>query len=97
MYCRDTTDAATEQITRLSKLRSYFNTYTTITDRSPAILATMDSQETITFDACHNLTDTGVAALARLPTLRVAGRGLTEAVTLSFPDSVTVHFSACAT
>ena len=94
MYCRDTTDAATEQITGLSKLSCYFNSYTTITDRTPEILSTMDSLERITFDACHGLTDAGIAHLARLPRLRelnVAGRGLTAAVGRSFPATVAVH------
>ena len=45
MYCRDTTDAATEHLTGLSKLTYYFNSYTTITDRTPEILSTMDSLE----------------------------------------------------
>jgi hypothetical protein len=54
----------------------------------------MDSLERITFDACHGLTDAGVAKLARLPKLRelrVAGRGLTAAVRRPFPASVAVH------
>ena len=37
MYCRDTTDAATEHLPGLSKLAYYFNSYTTITDRTPEI------------------------------------------------------------
>jgi Leucine-rich repeat (LRR) protein len=96
MYCRDTTDAATEQITSLPKLRRYFNSYTTITDRTPLLLSGMDSLDEITFDACHNLTDSGVAALAKLPRLRelrVAGNGLTPIVASMFPPSVTVHYS----
>ena len=36
MYCRDTTDAATEHITGLANLTYYFNSYTTITDRTPS-------------------------------------------------------------
>ena len=70
MYCRDTTDAATEHITGLPKLSYYFNSYTTITDRTPELLSAMDSLERITFDACHGLTNAGVARLARLPRLR---------------------------
>ncbi len=94
MYCRDTTDTATEHITRLRKLSYYFNSYTTITDRTPALLSEMDSLERITFSACHNLTDAGVARLARLPRLRelrVSGRGLTPAVANGFPPSVLVN------
>jgi hypothetical protein len=94
MYCRETTDAATEQIAGLSKLAHYYNSYTTVTDRTPAMLSAMESLERITFDACHGLTDAGVAALARLPRLRelrVSGRGLTAAVGRPFPPTVAVH------
>ncbi len=94
MYCRDTTDAATEHIAGLSTLTSYFNSYTTITDRTPEILSAMDALERITFDTCHGLTDAGIARLARLPRLRelrVSGRGLTAAVGRPFPPAVAVH------
>jgi hypothetical protein len=93
MYCRDTTDAATEHITALDNLTYYFNSYTTITDRSPELLSTMPSLERITFDTCHGLTDAGVTALAALPSLRelrVSGRGITPAVTTAFPPHIRV-------
>jgi hypothetical protein len=96
MYCRDTTDAATEHIAGLGKLRRYFNSYTMITDRTPQILSGIESLESVTFDACHNLTDEGVAALARLPhlkELRVAGNSLTPEVGKAFPRGVSVHYS----
>jgi hypothetical protein len=96
MYCRNTTDAATEHITGLRQLTYYFNSYTTITDRTPELLSTMPSLERITFDTCHGLTDAGVAQLACLPRLRelnVSGRGLTAAVVAAFPPSVTVRRS----
>ena len=96
MYCRDTTDAATEHIKGLSKLKKYFNSYTTITDRTAQLLSHMDSLEEITFDACHNITNDGVAALARLPRLqklRVSGRQITQTVTAPFPASITVYVS----
>ena len=95
MYCRDTTDAATEHITGLSKLSYYFNSYTTITDRTPALLSAMDSLERITFDACHALTNAGVARLARLPKLRVlraSGRQITGDVAGAFRPDVAVHW-----
>jgi len=94
MYCRDTTDAATEHITNLRRLSSYFNSYTTITDRTPELLSTMDSLERITFDTCHGLTNTGVARLARLSKLRelrVSGQGITPAVRDAFAPGVEVH------
>jgi hypothetical protein len=94
MYCRETTDAATERIVGLPRLTYYFNSYTTITDRTPALLAGMDSLERVTFDGCHALTDAGVAALARLPRLRelrVSGRGVTQEVGRAFPPGVDVR------
>lgn len=96
MYCRNTTDAATEHITGLAKLRKYFNSYTVITDRTPALLSTMDALEEITLSACNNVTDDGVAQLARLPRLRklaVSGTRLTPAVAARFPKGVTVRYS----
>ena len=96
MYCRDTTDVATEHIAGLTKLQRYFNSYTMITDRTPQILSEIDSLESVTFDACHNLTNEGIAALARLPRLkevRVAGNALTRGVSRAFPRGVSVHYS----
>ena len=94
MYCRDTTDAATEHIVGLPKLSYYFNSYTTITDRTPELLSGMNTLERVTFDTCHGLTDAGVAKLARLPRLkelRVSGRRITDAVGTMFPASVAVN------
>jgi hypothetical protein len=93
MYCRDTTDAATEHITGLRNLSSYFNSYTTVTDRTPELLSTMDSLERITFDTCHDLTNAGIARLARLPKLRelhALGRQITSEVRKAFPATVEV-------
>jgi hypothetical protein len=93
MYCRDTTDAATEHITGLGKLKSYFNSYTTITDRTPELLSTMDSLEGITFDTCHYLTNAGVARLARLPHLKklhASGGHITSDVARPFRPEVKV-------
>jgi hypothetical protein len=93
MYCRDTTDAATEHIVGLPHLSYYFNSYTTITDRTPELLSTMDSLERITFDTCHGLTNAGVARLARLPRLRelrVSGRGITPGIRGAFGPDVSV-------
>jgi hypothetical protein len=91
MYCRETTDTATGHITGLKRLSSYFNSYTTVTDRTPELLSTMDSLERVTFDACHNLTDAGITRLARLPhlrELRASGRGITSNVRGAFPARV---------
>jgi hypothetical protein len=91
MYCRNTTDAATEHLTGLAALRSYFNSYTTITDRTPELLSRLDALEHVTFDNCHRLTNTGIAHLARLPRLRrlrVNSHGVTPAVRAAFGAAV---------
>jgi len=94
MYCRDTTDAATEWITGLTNLTHYFNSYTTISDRTPRLLATMPSLERVTLKGCHQLTDDGVAALNVLPRLRevrVSGNALTPALVTRFRPEVRVR------
>jgi hypothetical protein len=99
MYCRETTDAATEHITGLGRLSYYFNSYTTITDRTPELLSTMDSLERVTFDSCHELTDAGIARLARLlklRELRVSGRRITSGVRAPFPPGVEVIYGPLA-
>jgi hypothetical protein len=96
MYCRNTTDLATEQITGLRNLRSYFNSYTMITDRTPELLSRMDSLEKITFNSCPNLTNAGIAKLARLPVLRevrVSGERITGDIVAAFPSGVRVFYS----
>ncbi len=93
MYCRDTTDAATEHLVELKALRNYFNSYTAITDRTPELLSRLDSLEQVTFDNCHQLTDTGIAHLARLPNLsrvRVNSHAVTPAARAAFAGTVDV-------
>ena len=67
MYCRDTTDVATEHIAGLPNLKKYFASYTRITDRTMEILSKMTSLERISFYGCAGVTNAGVSALARLP------------------------------
>ena len=67
--------------------------YTTITDRTPELLAAMESLECVTFDGCHNLTNAGIAHLARLPRLRelrASGRQITPDVVDTFSPGVNV-------
>ena len=97
MYCRDTTDAATEHLVGLTVLRSYFNSYTTITDRTPELLSRLDSLERVTFDNCHRLTNAGIAHLARLPRLayvRVNSRNVSPAARAAFAATVDVDIEA---
>jgi len=97
MYCRDTGDRATEHIRSLAHLRKYFASYNLITDRTPEILAGMQTLEEVTFDTCAALTNQGVAALARLPALRRVGlsgmRQVTREVVAAFPSRVQVSWS----
>ena len=70
MYCRDTTDVATEHIAGLSKLKTYYAGQTKITDRSLEILSRMPSLENLEFWNCAGITNAGVAQLPALPALR---------------------------
>jgi hypothetical protein len=69
MYCRETTDAATEHIADL-RLKSYYAGLTQITDRSLEILARMESLESIELYETRNVTTAGLVHLAALPRLR---------------------------
>jgi Leucine Rich repeat len=96
MYCRETSDAATEHIVRLPQLKDYFASYTRITDRTPELLSHMDSLERITLDGCAGVTNAGLAHLARLPRLRelrVSGPQITSEIVSHFPSRVRVHYS----
>jgi hypothetical protein len=96
MYCRDTSDTATEHNVRLPRLSRYFASYTRITDRTPELLSRMDSLESITLDRCAAVTNTGLAQLVRLPRLRelrVSGPQITPDVVSGFPARVRVHHS----
>jgi hypothetical protein len=97
MYCRETTDRATEHITGL-RIRKYFASYNRITDRTPELLSGMESVEEVTFDTCAGLTNRGVVALARLPKLRkvaVSGMaGVTRDVATAFGPQVSVRYHA---
>jgi hypothetical protein len=65
MYCRDTTDVATEHIADL-QLRSYYAGLTQITDRSLEILGRMTSLERIEFYECLHITDAGLVFLTEV-------------------------------
>ena len=96
MYCRDTTDAATEHIAGLSKLKTYYAGQTKITDRSLEILSRMPSLEKLEFWNCGGITNAGVAHLAALPALReisVDGcRQVTPQAVAVFPAPVRARY-----
>ncbi len=96
MYCRETTDVATEHIGGL-QLRSYYAGLTQITDRSLEILGRMGSLERIELYEWLHVTDAGLVFVATLPRLRqfeVSGSsGVTLEGTKVFPTSVTVRYS----
>jgi hypothetical protein len=87
MYCRDTTDRATEHIATLASLKNYFASYTKVSDRTPEILSGIASLETIGLAAILGITNAGIAALAKLPRLRELDLGGLQHVT---PDVVSV-------
>ena len=97
MYCRDTGDAATDHISGLSRLKTYYAGKTNITDRSLEILARMTSLEHLEFWQCAGLTDVGMRQLAGLPHLReISLDGLpnvTRQAAASFPAHVRVRYS----
>jgi hypothetical protein len=96
MYCRETGDAATEQIAQLH-LRYYYAGLTQITDRSLELLGRMSSLEQVELYECKGITDAGLAWLAALPRLRElaceASPGVTLEGTKMFPAHVRVRYS----
>jgi len=98
MYCRDTTDIATEHIQTLPNLKKYHAGYTQITDRTLEMLSSMDSLEELSFEGCKSITDAGLTALATLPRLRELSIGgsprVTRASISAFPNNIRVNYSA---
>jgi len=98
MYCRDTTDVATEHIQTLPNLKKYHAGYTQITDRTLEILSSMDSLEELSFEGCKSITDVGLTALASLPRLRELSVGgcprVTRATISAFPTTIRVNYSS---
>lgn len=89
MYCRETSDSATEHIEQLSRLKTYYAGMTQITNRSLEILSRMSSLEHLEFWGCQRITDVGLLQLLALPRLReitVSGSpGVTPDVLAAFP------------
>jgi len=98
MYCRDTTDVATDHIQALPNLKKYHAGYTQITDRTLEMLSSMDSLEEVSFEGCKWITDDGLTALASLPRLRELSVGgsprVTRTAISAFPTTIRVNYSA---
>ena len=98
MYCRDTTDVATEHIQALPNLRKYHAGYTRITDRSLEMLSRMSSLEEASFEGCKWISDDGLTVLATLPRLRELSIGGSPRVTRTgisaFPNNIRVNYSS---
>ena len=96
MYCRETTDTATEYIAGL-RLRYYYAGLTLITDRSLEVLGRMPTLEQIELYECKGVTDAGLVFLAGLPRLREVHLDGLPGVTLEgtrvFPARVSVKYS----
>lgn len=96
MYCRDTSDAATEHITGLP-LKYYYAGLTQITDRSLELLGRITPLEQVEFYECQKITDAGLPFLTRLPKLREVALDSLPGVTLEgtkvFPPHVRVRYS----
>ncbi|MEN3330395.1 MAG: hypothetical protein V7638_5202 [Acidobacteriota bacterium] len=98
MYCRDTTDVATEHIQTLPNLKKYHAGYTQITDRTLEMLSSMDSLEELSFEGCKSITDAGLTAFASLPRLRNLSIGgcpnVTRTGISAFPSTIRVNYSS---
>jgi hypothetical protein len=96
MYCRDTTDAATEHIVNLT-IKYYYAGLTKITDRTLELLGRITSLENVEFYECNGVTDRGLPFLAALPNLREVHLdslpGVTFDGTRVFPETVRVYYS----
>lgn len=96
MYCRETTDIATEHVANL-RLKTYYAGLTQITDRSLEILGRMLTLESIELYETRDVTDAGLAYLAGLPRLREVHLSGLPNVTLAgtrvFPAHVLVDFN----
>ena len=96
MYCRDTTDVATNHLTRLPNLKKYHAGYTLITDTSLELLSRIKSLEELSFEGCKFITDVGVPFLTTLPRLREISIGGCPKVTRSgvtgFAPGVRVNY-----
>src|SRR5262249_12664012 len=96
MYCRSTTDAATEHVAGL-RLRRYYAGLTQITDRTLETLGRIETLEEIEFYECLRITDAGLPFLAKLPHLRTLDVHKSPDATFDgtrvFPASVLVKYS----
>ena len=96
MYCRDTTDVATNHLVGMPQLKKYHAGYTLITDASLELLSRIKSLEEMSFEGCKFITDAGIPFLTTLPQLREISIGGCPKVTRSgvtrFASGVRVNY-----
>ena len=95
MYCRDTSDLATEHIIGCRSSALISRATRGITDRTPELLSQMDSLEKVTLDSWQS-DECRIGSSDRLPRLRellVSGPGITPDIVNAFPARVRVHYS----
>jgi hypothetical protein len=96
MYCRDTTDIATNYITGMGNLKKYHAGYTLITDTSLEMLSRIKTLEEISFEGCKFITGAGIPFLTTLPRLREISIGgcpkVTRSAVTGFASSVRVNY-----
>jgi hypothetical protein len=96
MYCRDTTDVATNHLTKMPNLKKYHAGYTLITDKSLELLSQIKSLEEISFEGCKFISDAGIPFLTTMPHLREISIGGCPKITRSgvkgFPTTVRLNY-----
>jgi hypothetical protein len=95
MYTDDIGDAAIEHLGNLGKLETFYAGDTRIGDRGLEILGSLPSLQKVELWSCTNVTNAGLAALARAPRLRQVSVETSPLVTRDatrlFPPHVTVR------
>lgn len=70
MYCKNTTDRASEHLVNAKKLKVYHIWGTKITDHSLELLSQIKTLEELLFWNCSNLSDSGLSTLNKFPSLK---------------------------
>jgi hypothetical protein len=97
MYTDDIGDVAVEHLGNLRKLETFYAGDTRIGDRGLEVLGSLPALQKVELWSCINVTNAGLAALARAPRLREVSIEMSPLVTRDaaklFPPHVTVSIS----